>query len=288
MAIGGVLSDVQKDVEVLDLMDSSRSCQKPDDYPGADVGMVGTYINDQVLVCGGYSFKTEKSTEKCYKLTSADGNWEKATSMNEYRSGAEAVLVSDVEWWVTGAGADGKSMEKFSVENDSFSYLEAKFSESMAIHNFIRVNDSLLVLFGGYAESDETFFYNVNESSWSNGPELLEETRFLFGGLYTFSNGTSVVVAAGGEPETNITEVLNLDKGFWQPGPLLPKELCLGHSLQGANTFFVVGGVEDDKESVSIYELNLEEDRWIPRTSLSNGKSGLGAFHVPDEYCIED
>ena len=58
MVVGGFPTNVNNDVEFVDLTDQGRTCRKPDVFPGSIEGSVGTFIDDMALVCGGYPAST--------------------------------------------------------------------------------------------------------------------------------------------------------------------------------------------------------------------------------------
>jgi hypothetical protein len=51
MMVGG--NGANYDVELVDLSGNNISCQKPNDFPFA-YGSIGTFLQNQALVCGGY------------------------------------------------------------------------------------------------------------------------------------------------------------------------------------------------------------------------------------------
>ncbi len=53
--VGGIPENSFSNVELIDLSGSSTSCPGISDHPEALYGAVGTFINDQPLVCGGYN-----------------------------------------------------------------------------------------------------------------------------------------------------------------------------------------------------------------------------------------
>ena len=59
MVVGG--RNDYGDVELIDLTGQGRSCQKPENYPGASYGSVGTFYRGSAIVCGGNPY-----TSTCY------------------------------------------------------------------------------------------------------------------------------------------------------------------------------------------------------------------------------
>ena len=56
MVVGGI-PDTAK-AELIDLSGQNRKCRDLPDIPLALRGMVGIYINERAIVCGGYDLKT--------------------------------------------------------------------------------------------------------------------------------------------------------------------------------------------------------------------------------------
>ncbi len=67
----------------------------------------------------------------------------------------------DSIWWITGGFDEGfsdlDSNDVFSVNGNSFSY-GVKLPKEMAVHNLINVNNTHMVVLGGYSSSaDEVY-----------------------------------------------------------------------------------------------------------------------------------
>ena len=204
--------------------------------------------------------------------------------MTQARDDAVAILISDDQWWVTGGFYSGymDSTEIYTASVNAFANSTVLPTE-LGFHNVVKVNETFAVVFGGYNNYYSVYYYDLNTLTWSNGPSLPMPRSYCFGGLYTFENGTSVVVAAGGVNLRSST-VLNLESGIWQDGPDLPNIIQRGASVPiGLKTFLVVAGINSN----NVYELDLENDMWIQKTSLVSDRSEFPAFFVPEEYCID-
>ncbi len=69
MIVGGTYN--RNKVIVKDLYGKGLTCEPVSDLPGLDYAMVGTYLNGEAMVCGGYSNELEglgQGNDKCYTL----------------------------------------------------------------------------------------------------------------------------------------------------------------------------------------------------------------------------
>ena len=75
-------------------------CFKPAPYPMSIQGSFGQVINDQILVCGGYSEQSGEASSKCFSYDVINDEWiEESFSMIQNRMDPGAVLLDDGGWW---------------------------------------------------------------------------------------------------------------------------------------------------------------------------------------------
>ena len=81
-------------------------------------------------------------------------------SMNEIRGYAAAAMFEggDDIWWITGGygGSFWDSTEVFSVNDNSFAF-GVDLPKELENHNLVNVNNTHMVLLGGYVASDEVY-----------------------------------------------------------------------------------------------------------------------------------
>ena len=66
----GSTDEVFKKVEIIDLSGETSSCPTIDGFPGeADWNMVGTFINEKALVCGGKNLNLNNFLDACFSYS---------------------------------------------------------------------------------------------------------------------------------------------------------------------------------------------------------------------------
>ena len=216
MVIGGLPEEANYDVELIDMTDNMRNCTKPSNYPGSQDSSFGTFLDGQVIVCGGYP-----ATSACYTYIPDNLTWIESSTMNINREKAATAIVQDL-WWITGGrNPTGylSSTELFNYVNESFSnYIE--LPAQLDVHNLIPYDNSFVMLLGGQLITNKTFIFDANDATWRDGPSLQHARYHCQAGLTTYANGTKTIIVAGGGNETT-TEILNLDTMTWSFGPEL-------------------------------------------------------------------
>ena len=104
MVVGGYgENSVHFDVEIIDLSKPDMICPKPENFE-YELGSVGVYINDTVLVCGGGQLCGINSNSECYTLDQDTLQWSLTdlTMIEERSCAAAAIWPNTNEWWVTG------------------------------------------------------------------------------------------------------------------------------------------------------------------------------------------
>jgi hypothetical protein len=79
MMVGGFTAE--NDVELVDISGNNISCQKPNDFPFA-LGSIGTFLQNQALVCGGYNPDYSNS---CYVYDRSTNGWKHVINMTSKR-----------------------------------------------------------------------------------------------------------------------------------------------------------------------------------------------------------
>ena len=99
--VGGFF-DNEFDVEIVDLSNQNRTCPKPSNYP-VEMGSVGTFINNEILICGGGKYCGESTvTFDCYTYDVDNDSWNATIPMFERRSCAASLMLSTGDWWIAG------------------------------------------------------------------------------------------------------------------------------------------------------------------------------------------
>lgn len=287
MVVGGVgsSSSAFNDVEFIDLSGQGRTCRKPEDFPGARQGSVGTYIQERALVCGGYFYIGGGIyTSECYYYNT-NGTWTQGPSMTEAREHTASTFYNN-QWWITaGYNSDQgtlASTELFNSTSNSFVPF-VNLPEERESHNLVSIDDNRAILLGGQDFFVDT--YICNDGTWEDGPVLSKGRQQSQAGLVTFNNGTKMIVAASGQYEKT-TEFLPVDGEEWHFGPDLPYYIFWGASVQLEKTFLIVGGFGNGTSLDTIWTFDIEKENWVLlEEHLKTERQLTAAFLVPDEYC---
>ena len=200
--------------EVLDMQFPSTKCQNIPFYKEI-YGTTGSVVHGTPIICGGYDEKLDKFEDKCYKMKvhfDAENKttwWSLFTNLETKRFDAASIAMADKLWVLGGLGPDGllSSTEYVYIDGQQ-STNEAKLPIPLLGHAIVALNDAYdpynFILIGGYTNtnpyiSDETYFYNSDDSSWTKGPNLIQKRKHLVAGLGidNFSRQNYIVVAGG-------------------------------------------------------------------------------------------
>ena len=285
MVVGGKPDLANSDVELIDLSDQGRQCLKPDDFPGAEFGSVGAFVQGRVIVCGGYPY-----TSSCYNYNQEFGTWTQTTYLTDSRGFSASTFLNGL-WWVTG-GYNFPNFENYLSSTDLLNDINVftpyfNLPDERSYHDVVSLDDNRTMLLGGQDPFTETFIYDLNSNTWTDGPSLITGRENTQAGLITFPNGTSMIVAAGGYRKQT-TEFLNLDDlNVWHYGPDLPYDFMFGGaSVQLEKTFLIVGGEADTGYLNTIWMFDPGNEEWTSLDqTLRRSRRTTTAFLVPDSFC---
>ena len=280
MVVGGDTSAAYYDVEVLDLTGKDRECEKPRDYTRY-MAPVGTFIDREVLVCGGQT--SSSYYNQCYVYIPANDTWINTKNMVSSRAFAAGVMISDTEWWVTGGRTTSilSTTELLNNTGDFNTYTALPTSRSG--HSAVKINNTHVAILGHYASNRNQYIHDRIAGSWTNYPSLVNRAGAQ-GGLVIYPNLTQVLVIAGGNG-LNSSEIFSLERKTWQPGPDLPVDMVYnGQSVQYRDSFLIVGG-RNSSYSKSIIRFDAIKEDWvILEQELATARDQFAAFTIPDYY----
>ena len=284
MVVGGQPEVAWSDVELIDLSGQGRVCAKPQDFPGAHWGSMGTYLDniDVAIVCGGAKHGDFPATNECYSYIPVTREWAEAPSMGHSRMGAATTVYSGY-WSVTGGQGSSGTSEFFNPTSCKFHH-GVNLPRQRAMHNVLSLPIGMVMILGNNEETKKGYLYPSN--GWHEYTDLLEARKNMQAGLIKMQDSSYAVIAAGGENMSS-TEVSQLGKWSWSEGPELPHVVSHGASVQwqDSNSFIIVGG-RDDSVLDTLLKFNVEDLRWDLMTEkLSTAREQFTAFLVPEEYC---
>ncbi len=272
LVIGGYNPDLGGDlssVEVIDLADSSSTCEAIVDYPGASGGLAVGILNDMVKVCGNY-----RDSNECYDYDPASQTWSNAAGMLQSRYSPRASFMQDI-WLVT--GDDDPSSSSTSDMSAGLGFVAGPIlPHAMRDHCQLTINSTHVFFAGnGYA-----YLYDFVAFHWTEIPAMSTLRSYPSCGLLNNpDNGLEAVVA---EDETS--EIFSFSALSWRDGPEAPG-FDYASAVQHGDTFVVVGGNHGIPLD-TIYQFDNVNYEWILMSQhLDVARDGYpGVVAVPDSY----
>ena len=176
-----------------EVVDLSNNCTVPlPNYPIPLSTTTGQFFQDKAIICGGYKFSG------CYGLSKGATSFQSISSMKEARSNAKSI-VTQGHMWVTG-GRNGNLLSSTEYIKESTT-IGPDLPEPMSSHAIITINETTLMLIGGYSEhnskSPKTYYFNQLSQTWKEGPSLItgrrEHTAGLIMDLVTHTQHIAVI-----------------------------------------------------------------------------------------------
>jgi hypothetical protein len=217
-------------IEVIDLANSTNVCQPSvlADYPLDAMEASGGLLNNNIaLICGGYAYPTIH--DYCFAITA--NAIEASVKLTKPRSAAASVVVNGTTLWITGGYVQDLNYETKTTE---FVQLNGSnpgpdLPHKVGYHCLVSLNDSTVILIGGmqngkHLEDTNTFYYNNDDKTWTEGPKLINGRYWHSCALFKSPlNGNADIVIVTGGYNDNIgilrsTEFLNLDINSWALG----------------------------------------------------------------------
>ena len=172
------------DIEVVSINGSS-SCMKPAEYPTKTSGSVGTMVNGNALVCGGYPY-----TSACYEYDFDSGLWLPHITMHEAKAYASGVMLNDTHWWITG-GYNGflvtKSTELYNLAADNFSpfiFLPVVTQD----HTILKLDETHFFLCCGEAMAAKSYILDLETEIWTETPQAQHDHYAGYAGKHIFGS----------------------------------------------------------------------------------------------------
>ena len=96
----------QRSTQLVDLINTTKSCQNWEDYPVLLDSPTGSIVSESIIVCGAKHEKKgliDLSTSTvCYKMSLQEKSWKFLAKMNVTRSGSASASVNGSSLFVTG------------------------------------------------------------------------------------------------------------------------------------------------------------------------------------------
>lgn len=253
--------------EIIDL-ESNQTCQDLGSLSFGFSGSVGEILDPNIfLVCGG------NYSNACYQITKDQS--QTFALMDEKRYHAASAVLNQGLWILGGKSGRSTTLNWNSTEiiySDGTVRPGPQMVAARSGHTVTQINDQQYLLVGGNHNSyicKDTYIFNSQVSTWTRGPDLINERRSHSAGIITDQEtNISYLMVSGGVPTTPTTELIDIEKlDQWFQGSDIHHGPIIDHttiSWQG-NLIFIGGINVDTYDFVKrIYKLSLNkmEFRW--------------------------
>ena len=216
-----------KMTEVIDLEDSSVTCNNLEDFPWRIQDAVGANLASRPIICGGY-FKngSDHSSEKCFVYIATFGlGWKHFVNMIDRRAGAAGIVYENAFHIFGGYDRSTSTLLQSSeIVNEEGTTTEGpQLPTSMHFHAIASINSTVSIITGGYTNnySDQTWYFNHASQEFQPGPNMLEARSAHSSGSVTDKDTKEkMVIIAGGyrgfSGDLDSTEMLV--NGEWKTG----------------------------------------------------------------------
>jgi hypothetical protein len=216
-----------KKLEIIDLEDPTNLCQPSflADYPideiqGASGGLL---TNNNALICGGFDWLFER-LDDCFAIN--ENGITNGPRLSQPRYEAASVFWNHTTLWLTG----GYIYNYVKTKSTEFVQLTGTtpgpdLPLEVSSHCLVSLNDTTILLIGGYipgGHRSNTFFYNTDHKTWTDGPSLTigrsSHSCALFKSPQHGHTDTVIVTGGYNGDDLASTEYLNLESNSWQSG----------------------------------------------------------------------
>ncbi len=279
--------------EVINLASSASTCKNPPNFPAKLSHAIGGLgFKGNPIICGGY--QNDVLSNKCYSLE--NNEWVSSANMKSVRYATAAALLKDGKHIVTGGYNDSYS-DLNSAEmltEEGWERNIPSLPVTIYAHCMVTVNSTTVMAIGGIQNEDysgKTFYFNLGEDSWTEGPELKNKRGYHSCGKirrYKESQEMSIIVAGGWDDHTlSSVEILDEGSNEWQTGPELPFTIGYSEMVEDQNGGVVlIGGYSPAVVNLdTLYQLphGGQDAAWTKmEQKMKTGRRLHTAFLVPD------
>jgi N-acetylneuraminic acid mutarotase len=293
--------------EVISLHSSAITCKNTPKFPVTLKRAIGGLaFKETPIICGGEQNGT--LSNRCYSLV--NNQWVSSAGMRSVRDRAAVAQLQDGKLLVTGGllndyvilttGLSESSTPLSSAEmltEEGWKVNIPSLPVTFAGHCMVTVNSTTVMVIGGWQGhfySGKTFYLNIREERWTEGPELKKERFFHTCGKIKRDKESQemTIIVAGGENGAQYftsVEILNEGSNEWQTGPELPLEVFEPQLIEDQNGgVFLIGGAsirEDFSYIDTLYQLPYggQDAVWTKmKQKLNTARRFYTAFLVPD------
>ena len=277
-------------------------------------------ISGYPVLCGGLgSSLLSDTSQNCYKMTGK--GWQEIGKTPTKRQSASYTSTSQ---GILSIGGSYVRKEVELLNKDMEWETRNNFPPGVSSHCVVNVNDSSLILIGGYqvnrdildfsiqdiyfqydssGNRAETWFYDISKDSWSKGPSLpfplsFSPTDCCCGAMRRPNGQRPKVMVVGGWPENKTNpyhHTFELDlqdpDPKWESGAVTPVRISAPQIVEdGSGGLFLAGGFDGRNSLTSIYhysESNKKRGTWKKIKQELTIRKGINALFKLDRKFIE-
>jgi hypothetical protein len=276
--------------EVINLESPAKTCQNLPNFPvpSAFLAIGGLGVKNNPIICGGV--QNRSAANSCYSLE--NGAWVSSESMNSARVDAAAVLMEDGQLLVTG-GDDGQDYTNSAeMLTDKGCKTEVpSLPVTIANHCMVQVNSTTVMAVGGFQNdnlSGNTFYFNTEIQSWTQGPALkMSRHSHRCGRIRKSQNSNEMSIIVVGGFNLASAEILDEGSNEWRAGPAIQFGTYYSEMVNypKGGVVMIGGQAENNNWSNTLYQLSHggNDAVWTEmKQKLTTGRNRHTAFLIPD------
>jgi len=279
VVIGGSTDDTETNsVEILDLSGEGHTCATLPDYPLAVTHLTATFLNDELLACGGW----EPAYDKCFKLTADNlSEWVEISSLIEPLSSMASSNV-DGKWLISGGTTPiSKYSYRTSIYNGQHFSRAKDLPYDKRRHCQLTVDDNHVLFTGGH--KPDSYLMDWDRQRYVvlwDVPTSSDLSYAVCGVLNNPMYGREVLLATGEE-----SYLYSFADSNWKEGLLLPEGIMNSSSAQINKGVVSIGGAISGKVTKQVYLFDEETYKWqLLSQKLKQARKGAAAVPVPDHF----
>ena len=209
--------------EIIDIASGGVTCSDLGNFPVGIFGGVGGNLHGTPVVCGGY-LGSSTFSDKCYKFTTT-GGWQEFASMKDKRYVAAGIVYQN-KLHVFG-GYNGSKLQSSEIISEDGGVIDGPdLPTAVYWHAVTAINSTVSILSGGDTNADwsssQTWFYNHETGTFSNGPSLMQGRSWHASATIVDKvTKAKIPVVTGGYNNGNYLDSTEfLIDGQWQTGKI--------------------------------------------------------------------
>ena len=263
VAGGGNFGTKYNDVELVDLCanGTTSTCPKPADLPrGMYEGSGLRTTKGNPLACGG-----EYDVMVCQEYVKESDSWVDGPEMMGSRVDTTAVELTNGSFWIMGSYTGDDVFTTEILVDDGFISGPDLPTGNVGYPCSTQVTDDITFYGNQFG-----FLFDSRVGEFVETDMIMPHTAYKAAcGAATLPTGERLIVVAGGYDEVTVqsrVQVFSMKTRTWTEGPPLPSPLEYGLTVNIGETFFIVGGRDEDEENIgTILEFDVKNMAWITR-----------------------